>query len=97
MACLELDLFEAMIFRLLFKGYSYADVSEYIRRQTGQSQDMSSRSIQRYVANRDVRVRSSIDQVCLDAVVHSCVTRLGHSYGRRTMQGLLRSQGVCAS
>jgi len=83
MACLELDLFEATIFRLLSEGYSYADVSECIRRRTGQSQGMSSQSIRRYVANRDVRVRSSVDQVRLDAIARSCVTRLGHSYGRR--------------
>ena len=97
MASPKLDVFETAIFQLLSEGYSYEDISEYIRRQAGQSQGFSSRSIRRYIANQDVRVRCGIDQVCLDAIVHSSVMRVGHSYGRRTMQGLLRLEGVWVS
>ena len=43
-----------------------------------------------------MRVRPLVDQPSLDRVVSSLVNRVGHSYGRRTMHGLLNSAGVRA-
>ena len=79
---------EEAILTLFSEGRSYADISEYLRQLTGETQGLSARY------RRGVRVRPLLDQPSLDRLISSLVSRVGHSYGRRTMHGLLSSVGV---
>ena len=92
----NLQVYEDSILTLLSEGRSYDDISEYLRRTTGETQGLSARSIRHYCYSRGVRVRPLVDQPCLDRIVMCLVGRVGHSYGRRTMHGLLHSVGVRA-
>ena len=90
-----LQAFEDTILTLLSTGSSYADISEYLRRVTGETQGLSARSVRRYCCRRGVRVRPLVDQPSLDRVVSSLVNRVGHSYGKRTMHGLSAGVRAC--
>ena len=56
-----------------------------------------SRSVRRFCALRGIWYRSGLTNAELDHIVSSRVRTVGHSYGRRSMQGLLRSQGIHVS
>ena len=57
---------------------------------------LSARSVKRYCQTHKISRRSRLTEAQLDVVVHHAVQRVGHSYGRRTMQGLLSSHGIFA-
>ena len=91
-----LQVYEQTILTLLSKGSCYDDISEYLRGATGVTRGLSARSVRRFCSSRGARVRSLVDQPYLDLIVRSIVSSVGHSYGHRTIQGLLRSVGVRA-
>lgn len=89
---------EGVIARLLQDGRSYEDISHILCSLTGQdSRGFSPRSIRRFCSSRELRRRGELDDVSLDNVVSSLVRSVGHAYGRRTMHGLLSSQGYRVS
>ena len=73
---------------LLQWGYSYKQVSDYYQGLHPDVYGLSARSFRRYCKlNNSSRV--SDDDVM--GVVHHLVNNYGHSYGRRMMQGSIRS------
>lgn len=58
---------------------------------------LSVRSVRRFCSERGIHYRSGFSDDELDAVVRRRVTFVGHSYGRRSLQGLLRAEGICVS
>ena len=93
----DLDTHERNIRLFVSEGRSYEEISYYLSRLTGQSQGLSPRTIRRFCASRGIGYRGGIDDARLDGIVRTLVYRVGHSYGRRTMNGLLRSEGVLVS
>lgn len=87
---------EWIIHQLLVEGWTYDQVSDHLSTLTGAcggSRGLSSRSLRRFCANRGIG-RQSIADEDLERAVIAAIARVGHSYGRRTMQGLLRSEGI---
>ena len=84
---------EGVIQQLFSDGRTYSEVSDFLITLAGRSEG---RSVRRYCAERGIVRRGSISQAELDEVVRSFVARVGHSYGRRNMHGLLASQGIHA-
>ena len=82
--------------QLLSEGRTYEEVSGYITSQTGYRRGLSPRSLRRYCNTRGLRNRPPTSAQ-LDAVVATFIQRVGHSYGRRMMHGVLSSQGIRAS
>ena len=78
-------------------GYTYGDISYYLQTMLPFQRGLSARSVRRFCAARGIRYRSHIDAPTLDRFVHSRVLRVGHSYGRRTLHGLFRSEGINVS
>ena len=76
---------------------SYEDISLYLCNLTGESHGFAPRSIRRFCSARGIRCRGELDDSSLDNVVSCLVRRVGHSYGRQTMHGLLRSHGYRVS
>ena len=89
--------YEDLILLFISEGRTYEYISDYLIRQTGRSYGLSSRSLRRYCASRGIRYRGRITQVHLDDIVRSYVRRVGHSYGRRMMHGMLASQEIHVS
>ena len=88
--------YEEVILLLISEGRTYDEIIEYLITQTGRS-SLSSRSLRRYCANRGIRCRGRVTPVQLDDIIGSYVRRVGHSYGRRMMHGMLASQGIRVS
>lgn len=87
---------EVTIIQLVMEGHTYDEISDNLRRLTGQTKCLSARAIQWYCSWIGIRYHGFIDQTRLDELVCMLVDRVGHSYGRRTMQGLLLSKGIRA-
>ena len=86
--------YEGPILHLFAQGNSYEEISRHLIRLTGETHGFSPRNIRRFCASRGAQRRGSVDDSRLDGIVRSCVARVGHSYGRRTMHGLFRSHGI---
>lgn len=89
---------EDIIRDLISQGWTYDQISDHLSSLTGESRGLSARSLRRYCADRCIGRRSMcIDDVELERVLLVAIARVGHSYGRRSMQGLLASEGVQVS
>lgn len=95
------DLLEALEgeirWRIAHLGETFQTVSEYLQSIFPGVRGISTRSIRRFCHSRDIHYRSRLSTVELERLVQHTVTRVGHSYGRRSLHGLLRSQGIHVS
>ena len=96
------DLLEALEgeirWRIAHLGETFQTVSEYLQGIFPGVRGISTRSIRRFCHSRDIHYRSRLSTVELESwLVQHTVTRVGHSYGRRSLHGLLRSQGIHVS
>lgn len=57
----------------------------------------SARSVRRYCSSEGIHYRSRLTDPQLDRLVSAQIQAVGHSYGRRTLHGLLSSQGLHVS
>ena len=58
---------------------------------------LSVRSVRRFCSSRGIHYRSNLGDRELDEVVRLGVLNVGHLYGRRSVQGLLRAEGIRVS
>lgn len=83
---------EDLVCRLLQDGRSYDCISCFLTAFCGrQVRGLSSRSVRRFCSERGLRLRGRLDDATLDRIISALIRSVGHSYGRRTMHGLLRS------
>ena len=75
-------------------GETYSQISQSLRNRHPGVSGLSDRSVRRFCRERSIRRRSHLTNAQLDCVVAHAVRTVGHSYGRKTMQGLLRSRGL---
>ena len=75
-------------------GYTHEQVSEFLQQQNHGVRGFSARSVRRFCSEQNIHYRSNLSAQDLDRVVQDGVMAVGHSYGRRTMHGLLASRGV---
>ena len=92
-----MDCYENEIRRMVRQGHTHEQISRYLKRAMPSSPGLSSRSVRRFCSSRGIHYRSRLDSASLDRVVHSRVSQVGHSYGRRTLHELLRSEGLHVS
>ena len=78
-------------------GISLADVSYYLQQRYPGVRGLSIRSARRFCSSRGIHYRSNVGDDELDEIVRSRVRVLGHSYGRRSLQGSLRAEGIRVS
>ena len=94
---MELERYEQDIRQLVSEGMSHSSISRYLRQLDPTHRGLSERSVRRFCARREIHYRSRLSDRDLDARVHSAVRSIGHSYGRHTLHGFLRSQGLHVS
>ena len=92
-----LELFEETVFFLFRRGWTYSQISTCLQRMTGCTRGLSCRSVRRFCHQRGMLIRSTLGDMELDQCIQLFVANVGHAYGRRTMQGLLRANGHTVS
>ena len=91
---MELEAFESTVRSLFSQGWTYERIAAYLQQLTGVTRGFSCRSVRRFCRARGLLRRHYLGEDELDQCVRMYVLRVGHAYGRRTMQGLLRSNGI---
>ena len=94
---MALQLFEREITSRVRRGETYQQISDDLRRRYPLVRGLSCRSVRTFCCNRDIHYRIGLNARELDLVISARVGTVDHSYGRRTMQGLLRAEGVNVS
>ena len=69
---------------------TYSEISSVLRRKIGTRRGFSARSVRRFCRRQGI----SRQTYALDRLITACIQLVGHSYGRRSMQGILRSMGI---
>ena len=75
-------------------GYTHEQIREFLQQLNHGVRGFSARSVRRFCSEQNIHYRSNLSAQDLDRVVQDGVIAVGHSYGRRTMHGLLASRGV---
>ena len=79
---------------VLVDGRTHQEVSEELQMLYPGMKGLSSRSVRRFCAKHDIHHTSRLEAQQLVRVVATGVCRVGPTYGRKTMKGLLASQGI---
>ena len=99
-------LFEDMAMELLLRreitkwvneGRSHFEVSSLLLSRYPGERGLSERNVRRFCKDHEIHYRSGLADSQLDAEVCCVVRAVGHSYGRKTIQGLLRARGIHVS
>ena len=90
-----MEVYIAEIRPMVEDSYAHEQISEFLQQQNYEAHGFSARSVRRFCSVHNIHYHSNLSVQELDRVVHSGVIAVGHSYGRRTMHGLLASSGVC--
>lgn len=91
---MELEQFAGDVVHCLERGDSYESISQHLQQLYPGQRGTSVRSVRRFCTDRAIRRRSVLSEAELDQVIASRVTAVGHTYGRRSMHGLLRAEGI---
>ena len=89
-----MEAYIAEIRSIVEDGYTHEQISELLQQQSYGERGFSARRVRRFCSEHDIHYRSNLSDQELDRVIHNGVITVGHSYGRRTMHGLLASNGV---
>jgi len=91
------DCEEEIRWMVVGRGFSLRNVTRYLQRRFPSVRGLSIRSVRRFCSLRGIHYRSNLGDDELDEVVRSRVSSIGHSYGRTSLQGLLRAEGIHVS
>ena len=80
--------------RSLFLKAGHTSASAAIQHLPGITRGLSCRSVRRFCQSRGMLRLHTLGESELDECVRTYLLRVGHAYGRRTMQGLLRCNGI---
>ena len=89
-----LSRFHEIIVELISLNYSHSSIQQYISMNFNVRRGISLRSIRRYITDNQLVYRPNNDQ--LDQHVSQAITEGGVYYGRRMLQGTLRSNNIHA-
>ena len=89
--------YEEEIAERVERGETYENISRFLQHVLPHSRGLSPRSVRRFCSERGIRFRSGLNDSELDEVVSARVRAVGDSYGRRTLHGLLHSEGIHVS
>ena len=89
--------FEDTVNRLVLSGWSHHDISSSFQNIFPGVRGLSERNIRRFCSTNQIHYRSGLNPSQLERLVANAIRRAGNSYGRRTLQGFLRSHGSIVS
>ena len=88
---MALDCFEREIAARVTARETYQQISQNLRQRNPSIRGLSACSVRRFCVSRGIHYRSRMNDQELDVHVALRVQSVGHSYGRKTMQGFLKS------
>ena len=95
MSTLEsLSLAEPLIRDRVRRGQSHQAIAQELQHQYPSLRGLSTRSVRQFCSTNQIHCSSRLSTHEVDSVVEQYVVRVGPSYGRRTLTGLLRSEGI---
>ena len=86
--------YELFIKRCVEKGETYSTISLRLKSMLPRTRGLSERSVRRFCKKLNIHPYSHLSNGQLDSITAAAVRSVGHSYGRKTMQGLFRSKGI---
>ena len=89
-----LDVFEELIRHRIIRGDTHTQVSGYFRSLFSSCRGLSARNVRRFCSAQGIHYRSNLSEIGLDELIRRCVFSVGHTYGRRSLHGLLRAHGI---
>ena len=92
-----LEAFENVICFRIRHGNTHEEVSRYLRNMFISVHSLSTRSVRRLFWSQSIHYKSNSSDSSLDEIVLLCVSRVSRIYSRRSLHGLLRSEGGCVS
>ena len=92
-----LEAFEDVICFYFCRGDTHEEVSRYLKNMFISVRSLSARSVRRFCWSQSIHYISNYSDRSLDEIVCLCVSRISHIYSRRSLHGLLRSEGVYVS
>ena len=78
-------------------GETHETISIALQARNLSQRGLSARSVRRLCSEEGIHYRSRLNDRQLDQIITREVRNVGNAYGRRTMQGLLRAQGIHVS
>lgn len=90
----SLDFADAFIREGLSNNSTYIAIAMELQQRYPSVRGLSARSVRRYCNDHQMSRSSRLTSSEVDDVVERAVSSVGPSYGRRTLTGLLRSEGV---
>lgn len=78
---------------LVAQGRTHLDVARYLSSRYPGIRGLSPRNVRRFCREYEIHYRSRLEQNEVNMLIRTAITRAGHSYGRRTLQGLVRANG----
>ena len=88
---------EEIRWRVVHRGDSLRSVSRHLQGLFPGIRGLSVKSVRRFCSSRGIHYKSNIGDRELDEFVRLRVRNVGHSYGRRSLQGLLGAEGIRVS
>ena len=82
------------ISRLVEEGHTHRDISSLLMARHPNEKGLSERNVRRFCSTYGIHYRCGLADEQLDLEVSRAVEVVGHTYGRKTMQGLLSSKGI---
>ena len=85
---------EEIRYRILSLHETRKEIAQYLQQKYPGQTGFSVRSVRRFCKKQGITRRSGIDDDSLDYIVEDKINVVGHSYGRKTMAGLLAADGM---
>jgi DNA repair protein RadC len=76
------------------RGRSHKAIAQELQQQCPSLRGLSTKSVCRFCSNNGIHRSSRLSTHEVDSVVEQYVARVSPSYGRRTLTGLLRFEGI---
>lgn len=89
--------YERFIRERIQDGWTHKQISDSLKQMNLGERGFSRRSVRRFCLNLGIHYRSRLSSHEVDTMVALAVQSVGHSYGRKTMHGLIASAGIHVS
>ena len=92
-----MESYESFVRERVREGWTHKEISNFLKQLNPGERGFSGRSVRRFCFNKGIHYRSGLSTHGVNCLVASAVLSVGHSYGRKTLHGLIASTGIHVS